>query len=209
MKGGADVRQRRADDCEKKQEFHSGGLSQQHGWGVYGRASRVSDLEKHLSKHLVVRLTNSTTHVDVCVVHLRVPRGEEGESKQKEQNRALLRWSMRHLAKKPAANLIMMGDFNEGHPVGSAAQSFAVLFAASPPLVDVFDHLKGKAVTHANGKALDRILISEGLFRGRSALRLSDVTIQRHSNTKGERRRLYTDHFPVSISLEGHSAQAK
>src|SRR5687767_11299183 len=74
-------------------------LDTSRGWGVYGRASRVSDLEKELSKHLVVRLTNAFTHIDVAVVHLRVPRNGDGDEKQKDQNRALLRWTMRHLAK--------------------------------------------------------------------------------------------------------------
>lgn len=108
---------------------------------------------------------------------------------------------MRHLAKDPKANVIIMGDFNEGKPVGSPEQALAPLFAAKPPMIDAFTHLKGKAVTHASGEALDRILISDGLFRGLSGLRFGGVSIQRHSHGKGEDRRLYTDHFPVSISL--------
>src|SRR5213595_2425257 len=40
--------------------------------------SRVSDLERELSKHLVVRLTNSVTAIDICVVHLRRPIGDGG-----------------------------------------------------------------------------------------------------------------------------------
>jgi endonuclease/exonuclease/phosphatase family metal-dependent hydrolase len=89
-------------------------------------------LEKELSKHLVVRLTNSFTHMDICVVHLRVPRDKASLEKQRDQNRALLRWSMRHLASNPTANLVIMGDFNEGKPVGSPEQSMAVLFQARP-----------------------------------------------------------------------------
>lgn len=80
-------------------------LDTSRGWGVYGRASRHGDLERELSKHMVVRLTNAVTHIDVCVVHLRVPRGPGGQTKQREQNQALLRWSMRHLANDPKANL--------------------------------------------------------------------------------------------------------
>lgn len=37
------------------------------------------------------------------VVHLRVPRDGEGLAKQRDQNRALLRWTMRHLAQNPKA----------------------------------------------------------------------------------------------------------
>ena len=176
-------------------------LDTSRGWGVHGRASRVSDLEKELSKHLVVRLTNALTLVDACVVHLRVPRDAGGILAQKNQNGAILRWSMRHLSKNAKANLVILGDFNEGHPVGSKEQNLAVLFSARPPLVDAFDQFMGKPVTHAGGKALDRILISDGLFRGTSGLRFSGVEIHKHSRGKGENRRLYTDHFPVSIRL--------
>ena len=68
-------------------------LDTSRGWGVYGRPSRVSDLERELSKHLVVRLTNATTSMDVCVVHLRRAIGDGGTEKQRERCRALLRWS--------------------------------------------------------------------------------------------------------------------
>ena len=83
------------------------------GWGIYGKPARVSELEKALSKHLVVRLTNAVTSIDVCVVHLRRPIADAGADKQVEQNRALLRWAMRHLATRPKANLVILGDFNE------------------------------------------------------------------------------------------------
>ena len=102
------------------------------GWGVYGRASRVSDLERELSKHLVVRLTNAVTSMDICVVHLRRPIGSDGIEKQKNQCRALLKWAMRHLSGDPKANLVILGDFNEGHPVGSESQALDVLFQAKP-----------------------------------------------------------------------------
>lgn len=84
-----------------------------------GRPARASDLERALSKHMVVRLTNAVTSLDVCVVHLRRPMGDDGKAKQLEQNWALLRWAMRHLAKNPKSNLAVMGDFNEIEPPGS------------------------------------------------------------------------------------------
>jgi len=39
---------------------------------------------------------------------------------------------MRHLSGDPKANLVIMGDFNEGHPGGSDGQALAVLFQANP-----------------------------------------------------------------------------
>jgi hypothetical protein len=38
------------------------------GWGVYGKPSQVSDLDRELSKHLVARLTNASTSMGICVV---------------------------------------------------------------------------------------------------------------------------------------------
>lgn len=93
-------------------------------------------------------------------------------------------------------NVIVLGDFNE-LKLGTDEQSLAVLFQAQPAMVDVFDHFKGKPVTHAGGKALDRIVISDAMFRENSGLRFSGVGIMRHGHGKGEDRVLYTDHFPV------------
>jgi hypothetical protein len=171
------------------------------GWGVDGRAARASDLEKALSKHMVVRLTNAVAALDVCVVHLRRPMGEDGKAKQLEQNRALLQWAMRHLAKNPKSNLAVMGDFNEGEPPGSSSQALAVLFKAKPPIVDVFDFVRAKAVTHTDGKAYDRILVSEAVAKGQAGLKLEGVMIQEHRHGKGPDRRLYTDHYPVELRL--------
>lgn len=177
-------------------------LDASRGWGVDGRPARASDLEKALSKHMVVRLTNAVTSLDVCVVHLRRPMGDDGKAKQLEQNRALLRWAMRHLAKNPKSNLAVMGYFNEGEPPGSPSQALAVLFKARPPLVDIFDFARGKAVTHTDGKAYDRILVSEAVAKGLTGLRLEGVTIQEHRHGKGPDRRLYTDHYPVAVRLD-------
>lgn len=171
------------------------------GWGVYGRPSRVSDLERELSKHLVVRLTNAVTAVDICVVHLRRPIGADGQQKQVEQCRALLRWAMHHLAKNPKANLVILGDFNEGKPVGSADQALAVLFQTKPPMFDALNTVDGKAATHADGKAYDRIIVSDAIFKGAAKLKLDTVAIQSHRHGKGEERRAYTDHFPVVATL--------
>lgn len=171
------------------------------GWGVYGQASRVSELERELSKHLVVRLTNAVATLDVAVVHLRRAIGAEGSAKQKDQCRALLRWAMRHLAKNPQANVVILGDLNETKPVGSPEQSLAVLFQAQPPMVDAFAFLRGKARTHAGGGAFDRILVSEAIVKGAARLKFDSVEIRRHSHGKGEDRRLYTDHFPVTVKL--------
>jgi hypothetical protein len=40
------------------------------------------------------------------------------------------------LTPDPKANLVIMGDFNEGHLVGSNGQALAVLFQARPPMME-------------------------------------------------------------------------
>lgn len=177
-------------------------LDTSRGWGVYGKASRSSDLEKELSKHLVARLTNAYAKLDVCVVHLRVPRDADSAAKQVEQNRALLRWAMRHLAADPAANVIILGDFNEGKRPGNGKQALSVLFQARPPLVDTLASFAGKPQTHANGNAYDRILISDALAQGHSRLKFQTLVIGTHSHGRGDTRRLYTDHFPVTAIFD-------
>jgi hypothetical protein len=64
--------------------------------------------------------------------------GDDGKAKQLGQNRALLRWAMWHLSSDLKANLAIMGDFNEGQPVGSDHQALAVLLQAKPCFSPVY-----------------------------------------------------------------------
>ncbi len=68
-------------------------------------------------------------------------------------------------------------------------------------MVDALTTLTGKISTHTDGKAYDRILVSDAMAKGLSGLKLEGVTIVRHRHGKGEERRLYTDHFPVIATL--------
>ena len=77
----------------------------------------------------------------------------------------------------------------------------AVLFQAKPRLVDALGTLSGKISTHTDGKAYDRILVSEVISKGLNRLKLERVVIQQHRHGKGEERRSYTDHFPVVAIL--------
>lgn len=83
-----------------------------------------------------------------------------------------------------------MGDFNEQEPVGSPEQSLAVLFQAKPPMYDVFESLKARISTHASGKALDRVLLSEAMVKGLNGLKFESVSVQRHGHGKGAERGL-------------------
>ena len=76
-----------------------------------------------------------------------------------------------------------------------------MLFQAKPPIVDALSTLTGKISTHTDGKAYDRILVSDAIANGRDHLKLEEVVIQAHRHGKGEERRFYTDHFPVEATL--------
>jgi hypothetical protein len=64
-------------------------------------------------------------------------------------------------------------------------------------MVDALSTLTGKIRTHTDGKAYDRIIVSDAMSKGLSGLKLDSVQIQEHRHGKGEERRLYTDHYPV------------
>lgn len=72
-----------------------------------------------------------------------------------------------------------------------------MLFQAELPMEDALSTLSGKISTHTDGKAYDRILVSDAIARGLNRLKLGRVVIQPHRHGKGEERRLYTDQFPV------------
>ena len=124
--------------------------------------------------------------------------------RQPGQPRVLFRWATWHLSGDPKANLVVLGDFNEGHPVGSEVQALAVLFQARPPMVDSLSTLSVEIPTHTDGKAYDRILVSEAIAKGLNRLKLEAVVIQPHRHGNGKERRLYTDHFPV-VAAHLHS----
>ena len=170
------------------------------GWGGCGRPERPSELEKELSKHLTVVLTNaSATKLVLCVVHLRRPIGDDGERKHRAQCQALLRWSMRFLSKDPNANILILGDFNEKTPPGTAGSDIALLQAAQPPMRDLFTVTQlPDFKTHGQGY-FDRMILSPSLYTGKSGLMVSDLRINKHRHNKEPA--LYTDHFPVSLWL--------
>jgi len=66
-----------------------------------------------------------------------------------------------------------------------------------PPMVDALGTLPGKIRTHTDGKAYDRIIVSDAMANGLSGLELDSVQIREHRHGKGEERRLYTDHYPI------------
>ncbi|MCX6896067.1 MAG: hypothetical protein NTZ16_11330, partial [Verrucomicrobia bacterium] len=46
--------------------------------------------------------------------------------------------------------------------------------------------------------AYDRILLSPALVKGESWLKFNSISANEHKHGKGDDRKLYTDHFPVT-----------
>jgi endonuclease/exonuclease/phosphatase family metal-dependent hydrolase len=171
------------------------------GWKLATPPARDPALDNWLSKHLVFRLTNAVTTLDVCVVHLRRALGATGIAKQQEQTEALKIWARQHLKDNPNANLIILGDFNETKKPGDAESAIAPLVKPNGPLVDTFTLSNLKPKTHANGKAYDRILISPAIEKGEAGLKFDSLSVQEHKFGKGPNLKFYTDHFPLTAKL--------
>ena len=168
------------------------------GWKLAGPPGRVPELDKELSKHLVIRLTNNFSALDVCAVHLKRSIGKYGKLAQQDQNAALKKWADNRLAKKTNANLIVLGDFNETTAPGATNAALALLIQPAGPLRDAFVLAGGKFRTHATGKTYDRILISAALEQGDLRWKFEKVFTQPHTHGKSEEKKLFTDHFPVT-----------
>jgi endonuclease/exonuclease/phosphatase family metal-dependent hydrolase len=172
------------------------------GWKISGKPGRVAALDKDLSKHLVIMLTNNFSQLQICIVHLRRAIGQYGVRAQQNQNLALKHWAESQLAANPRANVILLGDFNETKNPGDAASPLAPVVVPAGPLRDTFSLAGGTFRTHANGRAYDRILISDALEKGAAGWKFETVSVQPHRHGKGDERKLFTDHFPVTAVFD-------
>jgi hypothetical protein len=171
------------------------------GWAPAGKPGRAAELQRNLAKHLVVRLTNGPTALDLAVVSLREPKDAREFVAQIEQNRALARWAMRHLVRDPQARLAILGGFNETNPVGSEEQALTPLLDPQAGLTDVFSLQNGKVRTHIDGKTPDRIFLSAAVAKGEGALKFQRVDVNEHPQVSAADRRLFTDHYPIWVTL--------
>ena len=169
------------------------------GWKIRGREARPSELEKELTKHLVVAIDGPKGEaLNACVIHLRRPIGKDGEEKQASQIQALLRWAFRFLGKNPQANVILLGDANVATKPDDPTSVLTPL--TNNGFVDAVWKIKNQTLpTHGDGKAFDRILVSPSLVTGASGLQLIDAEPIPHSHAKKKdpMRKTYTDHFCV------------
>jgi endonuclease/exonuclease/phosphatase family metal-dependent hydrolase len=172
------------------------------GWKISGQPGRAPELDKDLSRHLALLITNRVSALEICVVHLKRPIGQYGRLAQQKQCRALKTWADARLAANPRANVIVLGDFNETTVPGATDTSLVPLVPPAGALRDVFVLAGGSFHTHAYGKAYDRVLISRALEAGEAHWKFETVFVQRHNHGKGAEKNLFTDHFPVTAVFD-------
>ena len=70
-------------------------------------------------------------------------------------------------------------------------------------LTNALAHLPAKVSTHTDGKAYDRILVSDAIANGRTKLKLDRVEIYPHRHGRGEPKRIR--HLPHRVQDHPHA----
>ena len=153
-------------------------------WQVTSKG-RVTELDKIVSKHLLVLATRGQERVYFLVVHLLRPIGAQQE-KQEGQRRAIGAWAQTLLARESGATVVILGDTNN-----SSRES---LYGLGNDAGD----LNGYASTHLTNKCYDRLVVAgNGKWTGIEVLRPPYGRKPNDAN-----KRVWTDHYFVGAVLE-------
>ncbi len=156
------------------------------GWKVTSHG-RVGDLDKVVSKHLLVSAVKGTTKTYFLVVHLLRPIGAQAEKHQRQLN-AIGAWMRGVEEREPAATVVVLGDTNNSEVKGSTplfgiGQDAGVLNQFAP--------------THLTNKCFDRMIVT-------GPGRWTDIAIRRPPYPRRPNdilRRVWTDHYFVTATL--------
>ncbi len=152
-------------------------------WQVTSKG-RVAELDRVVSKHLLVLATKGQERVYVLVVHLLRPIGAQ-QQKQESQRKAIGEWAQRLLAQESGATIVILGDTNN-----SSRES---LYGLGNDAGD----LNGYAPTHLTNKCYDRLVVAGvGKWAGIEVLR---PPYGRRPNDAN--KRVWTDHYFVGAVL--------
>lgn len=153
------------------------------GWKVTSKG-RVGDLDRVVSKHLLVMATMEKHRVYVLAVHLLRPIGAQAE-RQAKQREAIGTWAKGLLAREPDATVVIVGDTNNSD---------------RQPLYGIgrdAGELNSFAATHLTGKCFDRLVVAGvGKWTGIEVQRPPYGPRPNDSN-----KRVWTDHFFVGATL--------
>lgn len=154
------------------------------GWKVSSKG-RVAELDRVVSKHLLVLATHEKERVYFLAVHLLRPIGAQAE-KHDRQRAAIGEWVKEQLAREPGATVVVLGDTNNSN----RAPLYGIGHEAG--------ELNGFAATHLSGKAYDRLVVAgPGSW---SAVEIRKPPYGKSPNA--ENKRVWTDHFFIGATLK-------
>ncbi len=152
-------------------------------WKVTSKG-RVAELDRVVSKHLLVMATKDTAKVYVLAIHLLRPIGAQAD-KQAKQREAIGTWATSLLAREPNSTVVIVGDTNN---------------SARQPLYGVgreAGELNNFAATHLTNKCYDRLVVA-------GAGKWESVEVKRPPygpRPNDTNKRVWTDHFFVGATL--------
>lgn len=156
------------------------------GWQVTAMG-RVSELDRVVSKHVLLRAAQGKHTIYVLGVHLIRPIGAQAE-KQARQLAAIKEWVQHLVSREPGSSVLVVGDTNS-----TVTRSGVSLFGIGREA----NELNGFAATHLAGKCFDRLVLAgTGSWTG--------IEIRRPPYGKRPNNLLtqvWTDHFFIGASL--------
>jgi hypothetical protein len=156
------------------------------GWKVTSEG-RVGELDRVVSKHLLVLATRGTDRIYFLAVHLIRPIGAQAE-KQARQRTAIGGWMAEEVARDPGASVVVLGDTND-----SDANPGPSLYGIGREAGE----LDGFAATHLIGKCFDRLVLA-GVGNW-TAIEIIRPPYGKRPNDSN--KRVWTDHFFVGTTL--------
>lgn len=156
------------------------------GWDVTVNG-RVAELDKTISKHLLVTAKKGTQKIRFLIVHLIRPIGQN-EAKHNIQIAAIRQWAESTFSAEPKSCVVILGDTN--HATNQQGSSIFDIGREAGELL-------GFPATHLDGRNYDRlVLVGPGEWR--------DALINRPPYGKRPNdilKRTWTDHFVMGATL--------
>lgn len=153
-------------------------------WQVTSKG-RVAELDRVVSKHLLVLATKGQERVYFLAVHLLRPIGAQ-QQKQESQRKAIGAWAEGLLARESGATVVILGDTNN-----SSRESLYGLGNDA-------GELNGYASTHLTNKCYDRLVVA-------GTGKWTDLKIVKPPYGKkpnDANKRVWTDHYFVGATLK-------
>jgi endonuclease/exonuclease/phosphatase family metal-dependent hydrolase len=152
-------------------------------WQVTSKG-RVAELDRVVSKHLLVLATKGQERVYFLAVHLLRPIGAQ-QQRQEGQRKAIGAWAQGLLARESGAAVVILGDTNN-----SSRESLYGLGSDA-------GELNGYASTHLTNKCYDRLVVAgNGKWIGIEILKPPYGRKPNDTN-----KRVWTDHYFVGAVL--------